>query len=109
MSEDVAVFRAWLARNRSHFQRGYDGTPYTQDEVTERAYWVDFDRELVHRELSNFNDAIAGTNIDNRFAFEFDLRMMVRARMAGKRDLRNQWIDLYEYLEYGREFQGAKF
>lgn len=67
LSEAQQEFRTWMKKNRDHFVKD----DYTIEEIIDRARLADFSTDLIIKELSNFKDAIGGTDIDSRSAQEF--------------------------------------
>lgn len=93
-------FRAWMKANRERFRR--EG--YTREEVTELAILVGFDRAIIYPELSHYEDALRGSNIDNRAKMHIDHETIAIEMLPGKHNLDEQWDALGNKLNQGRDF-----
>lgn len=99
MSE-LTDFKHWLKINRRHFL--IDG--YTSDEVAYLARLVGFEFTTICKELAHFNDALMGTNFENRLNFHMRNEIKVIDRSSGKTDLTEQWHALYKKINDDVDF-----
>lgn len=109
-SPALTEIRAWIKRNRAILA---DRTP---DEVSYLAVLCGFKLDDVCALLSNFHDAMAGSNIDNRLALTIFSRcywMDHPEVLQKKSDYRRVltlvplWKSLIAYTVTGEEFKGA--
>lgn len=99
MTEEQEL-RAWLRLNRNHFLLG----DYGPDEVAWFARMNDFSPILICKILSHFNDALGGTNFDNRINMHVTNETNTIEHLSGKVDLSEQWYALSCKLNYDMDF-----
>ncbi len=100
MSDEEVELRAWLKLNKATLLNRYD--PF---EVLQMARLNGFSEPLVYSVIVNFNDAMAGSHIDNRSRMNLynllstiDRVQEMRAKLEyiKELDLKPLWQELYD-------------
>lgn len=101
MTEDDLT--AWIIKNRMLFL--FNRTHYTPDYVAYLARIVGFPPEMVYRRFSNFEHALALTNIDYAAAKRATQTVMELTMIGNPVNLRDSWEALGRNLTAGIDFE----
>lgn len=101
MNFSEADFKTWFKQNKRGFLIGMG-----PNEIVFWAKFCYFDESMAIRVLSHFQDAMQGSNFDNRAKMLVDCEIMAINRQSGKPSLKEQWMHLYNKLEHGRDYDG---
>lgn len=76
----------------------------TPDEIASLAHYVGFSYEVILPILSHFEDALRGSNFDNRAKMHIDHETIGIELISGKYALDGQWEALGKKLVEGKDF-----
>ena len=100
MNNELDEMKAWLKLNREHFL----AMGYCPDEVAYFAHMNGFSPKMVSEVLSHFQDAIQGSNFDNKAKMWLNCETSAIERLSNPFSLRERWFELQQY-ENGKEFK----
>ena len=94
-------FKAWIKKNGRHLISAGFEVPEIAAMAIHNCH---FNPNHVYKILSHFNDAVQGSNIDNRVKMQTDVFEYTIDKMNGKIFLDEYWDELVKKQTEGRDF-----